>query len=74
MSTEDPGFGPLQIVIVGFETTERLRGEAARELIDLRGRGMIRVLDARLFHRAPDDALTEVDLSPLLADRTAETA
>ena len=74
MSIEDPGFGPLQIVIVGFKTTERFRGEAARELIDLRGRGMIRVLDARFFHRAPDEKLTEVDLGPLLADRPAERA
>jgi hypothetical protein len=72
MSIDDPGFGPLQIVIVGFETTERLRGEAARELLDLRGRGMIRVLDARFFHRAPDGNLTEVDLGPLLADRPPE--
>jgi hypothetical protein len=74
MSFEDPSLGPLQIVIVGFETTERFRGEAARELLDLRGRGMIRVLDARLFHRAPDGDLTEVDLGPLLADRSAERA
>ena len=74
MSIDDPSYGPLQIVIVGFETTERLRGEAARELLDLRGRGMIRVLDARLFHRAPDGKLTEVDLGPLLADRPAERA
>jgi hypothetical protein len=72
MSIEDPSFGPLQIVIVGFETTERFRGEAARELLDLRGRGLIRVLDARFFHRAPDTTLTEVDLGPLLADRPAE--
>ena len=74
MSVEDPGFGPLQIVIVGFETTERFRGEAARELLDLRGRGLIRVLDARFFHRAPDGTLTEVDLGPMLADREPEGA
>ena len=72
MSIEDESFGPLQIVIVGFETTERFRGDAARELLDLRGRGMIQVLDARFFHRAPDGKLTEVDLGPLLADRPAE--
>ena len=60
--------GPLQIVLVGFETTERFRGEIARELAALRGRGMIRVIDARLFHRSLDGKLTEVDLAPVLAD------
>jgi hypothetical protein len=58
----------MQIVLVGFETTDRFRGEIARELADLRGRGMIRVLDARLFHRSPAGKLTEVDLNPILAD------
>ena len=74
MTIEDPGVGPLQIVLVGFETTERFRGEAARELLDLRGRGLIRVLDAHFLHRAPDGELTEVDLAPLMADRPAEPA
>ena len=59
--------GPLQIVLVGFETTERFRGEIARELAALRGRGVIRVLDARLFHRSTDGDLTEIDLNPVLA-------
>lgn len=72
MTIEHPSFGPLQIVIVGFETTERLRGEVARELLELRGRGIVQVLDARLFHRAPEGELTEVDLGPLLADRPAD--
>jgi hypothetical protein len=62
----------MQIVLVGFETTDRFRGEVARELADLRGRGMIRVLDARLFHRAESGRLTEVDLNPLLGDPTEE--
>jgi hypothetical protein len=66
--------GPLQIVLVGFETTAGFRGEIARELADLRGRGMIRVLDARLFHRAPDGKLTEVDLNPILADPPPDRA
>jgi hypothetical protein len=63
--------GPLQLVLVGFETTDRFRGDIAREIADLRGRGVIRVLDARLFHRAEDGALTEIDLNPLLADPPA---
>jgi hypothetical protein len=60
------------LVIVGFETTEGFRGDIARELLYLRGRGVIRVLDARFFHRAADGKLTEVDLGPLLADRPRE--
>jgi hypothetical protein len=74
MSLEDASFGPLQIVIVGFDTTARFRGEVARELLDLRGRGMIRVLDARLVHRAADGKLTEVELDGLIADRPADSA
>lgn len=72
MSAEQPLMGPLQLVIVGFETTERFRGDIARELLYLRGRGQIRVLDARFFHRAADGGLTEVDLGSLLADRPRE--
>jgi hypothetical protein len=64
--------GPIQLVLVGFETTDGFRGEIARELADLRGRGMIRVLDARLFHRAESGRLTEVDLNPILADPPGE--
>ena len=72
MSAEQHPVGPLQLVLVGFETTERFRGDIARELQYLRGRGMIRVLDARFFHRAASGELTEVDLGPLLADRPNE--
>jgi hypothetical protein len=42
MGTEEPAHGPLQILFVGFETTEHFRGQIVRELLDLRGRGMIR--------------------------------
>ena len=68
MSIEDVSVGPLQLVLVGFETTERFRGDIAREMGQLRGRGLLRVLDARLLHRADDGKLTEVDLNPLLGD------
>ena len=64
--------GPLQIVLVGFETTEGFRGEIARELANLRGRGMIRVLDARLFTRSESGQLSEVDLAPILVNPPAE--
>jgi hypothetical protein len=74
MNAEEPSYGPLQILLVGFETTERFRGEIARELLDLRGRGMIRVIDARFLYRGRDGKVTETDLGPLLADRPPEDA
>lgn len=72
MGVDQPSVGPLQIVVVGFPTTDRFRGQIARELLDLRGRGMIRVLDARLLHRSPDRELTEIDLGPLLVEPPPE--
>ncbi len=74
MSREEPSVGPLQLLLIGFETTERFRGEVARELIDLRGRGMIRVLDARLLSRGPDGEPLAIDLGPLIAEAPAEPA
>ena len=72
MNTDESTYGPLQILLVGFETTERFRGEIARELLDLRGRGMIRVIDARFLYRERDGTVTETDLGPLLAERPHE--
>ena len=60
--------GPLQLLIVGFDSLDRLRGDIARELRDLRGRGLVRVLDARLVSRDREGALTEVDLNQLIGD------
>jgi hypothetical protein len=68
VSVPEGEVGPLQLLLVGFERTDRFRGDIAAEMAALRGRGMIRVLDARFFHRSPDGALTEIDLNQLLAD------
>jgi hypothetical protein len=66
--------GPLQLLLVGFETTERFRGDIIHELKGLRGRGLLRVLDARLFQRKPDGSFTEVDLNPVLVDKREDEA
>ena len=68
MATDEPDHGPLQLLVVGFETTERFDGEIARELRDLRGRGMIRVVDARLLSRGADGELTETDLNQIIGE------
>jgi uncharacterized membrane protein len=66
MAAEQPG--PLQLIVVGFETTEHFDGQIARELRDLRGRGLIRVVDARLLSRGRDGDLTETDLNQIIGD------
>ena len=37
--------GPIQMIVIGFETNDRFKGEIMQELDALRGRGVIRVLD-----------------------------
>ncbi len=68
MTHEESTVGPLQILLIGFETTERFHGEIAHQVRLLRGHGMIRVLDARMFHRAPEGKLTEIDLQQFFSD------
>jgi len=45
MSIEDPSFGPLQIVIVGFDTTARCQSEVARELLEFALDDLRRLID-----------------------------
>src|SRR5918995_696893 len=68
MAPVEPSFGPLQLIVVAFETTERFDGQIARELRDLRGRGLIQVVDARLLSRGEDGELTETDLNQIIGE------
>jgi hypothetical protein len=68
MAPSEPNLGPLQLLVVGFETTEHFDGQIARELRDLRGRGLIRVVDARLLSRSADGELTDTDLNEIIGE------
>ena len=37
--------GPVQVIVFGFDRTDQFRGEVLEELANLRGRGLIRLLD-----------------------------
>jgi hypothetical protein len=67
----EPSFGALQLLVVGFESAEQFEGQIAREVRELRGRGLIRVLDARLLSRSDDGDLTEIDLHAVLGEPPA---
>src|SRR5918998_311359 len=59
MEPDELTFGPLQLLVVGFPDLNHFTGRIAREMADLRGRGLIRVMDARMLSRHPDGSLTE---------------
>jgi uncharacterized membrane protein len=68
MAPSEPNLSPLQLLVVAFETTEHFDGQIARELRDLRGRGLIRVVDARLLSRDADGKLTDTDLNEIIGE------
>ena len=68
MEPDELSFGPLQLLVVGFPDLDHFTGRIAREMAALRGRGMIRVLDARMLSRHPDGTMTETDLNPVIGE------
>jgi uncharacterized membrane protein len=59
--------GPIQLVVIGFPRDAQFRGEIIRALADVRGRGVVRLIDA-LFVRKDDQGritamMHESDLS-----------
>jgi uncharacterized membrane protein len=49
-STQSPLVGPIQLVVIGFPPDAEFRGEIVRALSNVRGRGVVRLIDA-LFVR-----------------------
>ena len=68
MEPDELSFGPLQLLVVGFPDLDHFTGRIAREMAALRGRGMIRVLDARMLSRHPDGTITETDLNAVIGE------
>ena len=66
-STTNPMVGPIQLVVIGFPPEAQFRGEIMRAYSDLRGRGVIRVIDA-LFVRK--DAQGRISASVRESDLT----
>jgi uncharacterized membrane protein len=59
--------GPVQLLAVGFERTDRFKGEILAELENLKSRGLIRVLDLLFVMKDESGdilALQDTDLSP----------
>lgn len=57
--------GPIQVVVIGFERTDRFKGEILRELDALRLSGMIRLLDLLFVMKDTDGSIVALEDSDL---------
>jgi len=64
--------GPVQVIIFGFEHTDQFRGEVLEELANLRGRGLIRLLDLFLAFKTPSGEIAAVELNDLTEQESVE--
>ncbi len=53
--------GPVQLIAIGFEPTDRVQGRIRRELQELDGRGIIRMIDVLMVKKDAHGALTRLE-------------
>ncbi|HET9222711.1 MAG TPA: hypothetical protein VFO07_09415 [Roseiflexaceae bacterium] len=61
--------GPVQLIVIGFEPTDRRQKRIRRELQELHGRGIIRLIDTLFVHKDAQGALTRMEGSQPSDDR-----
>jgi uncharacterized membrane protein len=64
--------GPIQIIAFGFERTDQFRGEVLEELTNLRGRGLIRLIDLFVAIKDPSGELIAAEMNDLTQEETVE--
>jgi len=64
--------GPIQAIFFGFERTDQFRGEVLEELVSLRGRGLIRLIDLFVASKEPDGEIVAVELNDLTEQESVE--
>jgi uncharacterized membrane protein len=57
--------GPIQLVMIKFDTTDRFKGEILQELNTLRGKGLIRLIDLLLVIKKPDGQIQRLEMTDL---------
>ncbi len=64
--------GPVQVIIFGFDRTDQFRGEVLEELINLRGRGLIRLIDLFLAVKNPSGEVIAAETNDLTEQESVE--
>ncbi|MCL4264969.1 MAG: hypothetical protein KJ069_17245 [Anaerolineae bacterium] len=57
--------GPVQVIVFGFDRTDQFRGEILAELLRLRGRGLIRLIDAFVAMKTPAGEIAAMETQDL---------
>src|SRR5262245_53806403 len=64
--------GPIQVIAFGFERTDQFRGEVLEELANLRGRGLIRLIDLFVAIKDSSGEIIATELDDLTQAETVE--
>lgn len=64
--------GPIQVIFFGFDRTDQFRGEVLEELSNLRGRGLIRLIDLFVALKDASGEIVAVELNDLTEDESVE--
>lgn len=64
--------GPIQVVLFGFDRIDQFKGEILTELLKLRGRGVIRLIDAFIAIKRESGEIEAVEMSDLTETEKAE--
>jgi len=64
--------GPIQMIMIGFERTDRFRGEITRELEKLSDKGVIRIIDLLFVMKDETGEIKALEGSPLSTQERVE--
>jgi len=64
--------GPIQVIVFGFDTTDKMRGQILQELTRLRTRGLIRVIDILLAKKELSGEIRALETEGLTAAEKAQ--
>lgn len=59
------GIGPIQLLYFKFDSTEKLTGQIRKELTDLRGKGLIHLIDVLAVSKSADGTVSRESASDL---------
>jgi uncharacterized membrane protein len=64
--------GPMQVIMFGFERADQFRGEVLEELANLRGRGLIRLIDLFVATKNSSGQVVAMELNDLTKEESVE--